>query len=120
MSISFRMTVSPDAQTLLDQKFQGRPGYLRIAYDNEGCGCSLSGAIALWLVDETTPSDLTLASDSPITFIMNKNDSVYLDQNLFITISGFDKSSVRLASDGQSFGSSIRIEDHRTASEARF
>lgn len=117
MSVSLTMRVSQEAQTLLMKKFDGQPGYLRVAYDNEGCGCSLSGAIALWLVDEQKASDLTIASDSGIAFIIDKNDAVYLDQNLSITISGFDKSSVRLASDGQSYGSSIRIEDRRTASE---
>jgi len=119
MSMSLTMKVSPEAQILLEQAFGGQPGYLRVAYDNEGCGCSLSGAIALWLVDEQKASDLNIASDSGISFIIDKNDAVYLDQNLSITISGFDKSSVRLASDGQSYGSSIRIEDRRAASEVR-
>lgn len=115
MSMSLTMRVSPEAQALLQQKFGGRPGYLRVAYDNEGCGCSLSGAIALWIVDERKTSDLEIASDSGIPFIVDRNDAVYFDENLSITISGFDKSSVRLASDGQSYGSSIPLEDRREA-----
>ncbi|NGZ74462.1 iron-sulfur cluster biosynthesis family protein [Saccharibacillus alkalitolerans] len=118
MSIALTMRVSPEAQILLEQKFEGRPGYLRVAYDNEGCGCSLSGAIALWLVDEAKASDLAFSTASGLPFIVDKNDAVYFDQDLSITVSGFDKSSVRLASDGQSYGSSIAIEDRRAGAES--
>ncbi|OWA37326.1 hypothetical protein B9G55_04475 [Saccharibacillus sp. O16] len=113
MSMDLTMRVSPEAQSLLLEKLGGRPGSIRVAYDNEGCGCSLSGAIALWIVDEPKTSDLPISSDSGISFIVDRNDSVYFDQHLSITISGFDKSSVRLASDGQSYGSSIPIDDRR-------
>lgn len=113
MSMSLSMKVSSEAQSLLQSKLDSRPGYIRLAYDNEGCGCSLSGAIALWIVDRTEPADIAISSDSGIDFIVDKNDAVYFDETLSITISGFDKTSVRLSSDGQSYGSSIRIEDRR-------
>ncbi|MDO3411847.1 iron-sulfur cluster biosynthesis family protein [Saccharibacillus sp. CPCC 101409] len=111
------MKLSPEAQTLFEQKFAGRPGYIRLAYDNEGCGCSLSGAIALWLIDAPVATDEAVESAGGLRFIVDKNDAVYFDRNLSITISGFDKTSVRLASDGQSYGSSIRIEDRRAGAE---
>ncbi|GGO07481.1 iron-sulfur cluster biosynthesis family protein [Saccharibacillus kuerlensis] len=112
--MSLTLRVSADAKNLLEQKFDGRPGYIRLAYDNEGCGCSLSGAIALWLVDQPGAADLNISSESGLPLIVDRNDAIYFDQNLSLTISGFDKSSVRLASDGQSYGSSIRIEDRRS------
>ncbi|MCQ4085639.1 iron-sulfur cluster biosynthesis family protein [Saccharibacillus sp. JS10] len=117
MSMSLTMKVSPEAQTLLNGKFGDQPGYLRVAYDNEGCGCSLSGAIALWLVDEKKSSDLSISSESQTSFIIDQNDAVYLDQNLSLTISKFGPTSLRLASDGQSYGSSIAIEDRRSTAE---
>ncbi|QDH23515.1 iron-sulfur cluster biosynthesis family protein [Saccharibacillus brassicae] len=119
MSFSLSMKVSPEAAALLQSKFGGHPGFIRLAYDNEGCGCSLSGAIALWIVDKAEASDLSVSSDSGLDFIVNRSDAVYFDERLSITISGFDKTSVRLASDGQSYGSSIPIQDRRTEAQIR-
>jgi len=88
---------------------------VRLAYDAEGCGCAVNGVASLWLVgdpeaDETAAD--TNAPSLPLTYL--RRHEVFFDDALKLDYSE-ERRAFRLSSDGQIYGSSIRVIDRRGA-----
>lgn len=50
---------------------------LKLAFDTEGCGCSVNGVPTLWLVSEESPNDLT-AETNALKLIYSSNDEIFM------------------------------------------
>ncbi|MCZ8521452.1 MULTISPECIES: iron-sulfur cluster biosynthesis family protein [Paenibacillus] len=73
MSIQF----TEAAQTAIG-KILGGQGYIKLAYDSEGCGCSVSGVPTLWLVDEPAAFDLVKRGE-PFDVLMEQKHEVFFE-----------------------------------------
>ncbi len=70
----------------INEKTNGKTGYLKLIYDTEGCGCAVDGIAALRFVSELDDDDLLIkTNDSPI--YIEKRKMIFFDEKMTIDIS---------------------------------
>lgn len=83
------ITITDEAQKVLKAKIADRPGYLKIKYDTEGCGCAVSGIPVLEYVEQKEHGDIEIETEA-MPVLVEKSKQVFYDKNLKID---FSKSS---------------------------
>ncbi|MCM3783911.1 iron-sulfur cluster biosynthesis family protein [Neobacillus mesonae] len=111
-----KINLSHKAAELLTKNLGSRPGFIRLMYDSEGCGCAVSGVPAFRIVDEQEDSDMVIESNVPeLTFILDSQKAVFFEEELNLSTDPGDL-SLRLSSSGQHYGLYLFPRDDRAAS----
>ncbi|WP_050615231.1 iron-sulfur cluster biosynthesis family protein [Bacillus testis] len=79
------MNITWDAQALKQAKklTAGKPGFFKLIYDNEDCGCS-DGITTLWYIAEPEGNEGTIESNlGPI--LADRDQMAYLEEEMQIT-----------------------------------
>ncbi|WNB93640.1 iron-sulfur cluster biosynthesis family protein [Bacillus sp. NEB1478] len=77
------LTFTNAALIRLQQKMQGKTGYLKLKHDTEGCGCVVSGVAALVLVDKIEESDTKIQTNS-LDLYLEYNTEVFFNEEMTI------------------------------------
>ncbi|GAK39550.1 iron-sulfur cluster biosynthesis family protein [Paenibacillus urinalis] len=108
-----KINLSKAAEELLTKVLGNRPGFIRLMYDSEGCGCAVSGVPAFRIVDEQEDGDIVMDTNvSDLTFILDSQKAVFFEEELNLATDPGDL-SLRLSSSGQHYGLYIFPRDER-------
>lgn len=108
MQITFSEQAAKAAQ---DKLGTDRPGMFKLAYDNEGCGCSVSGVPTLWIVDKPEPGDFEV-DGHPLTLWMDRKHEVFFEERMTVDYRSKDRCFV-LKSSGQIYNAFMQVMDKR-------
>jgi uncharacterized protein YqkB len=72
---------------------------LKLKYDTDGCGCLVSGVIALWLVNEADDDDIAVETNF-VPVLVEKSRLVFYDDTMTIDVAE-GTSCFQLKSPGQ-------------------
>ncbi|WP_151734052.1 iron-sulfur cluster biosynthesis family protein [Paenibacillus tengchongensis] len=101
--------LDPLTEGRLRESLGGRPGYFKIFYDTEDCGCN--GMLVIRIVDEPSPTDIRF-QEEPFVFLCDRQQEQQFDPVLRIEADpGYP--SFKVTSDAALYGSNIRIQDKR-------
>lgn len=89
-----------------------RPGYFKVFYDTEGCGCE--GINVLLLVDAPLHTDLDVPSDQ-FHFIVDQQHQIFYNEQLYLE-GDPEFPTFKLFSDNSSYGTRVQIRDLRVKS----
>lgn len=78
--------ITAAAAEKLNERINGREGYLKLKYDTEDCGCAVNGVIALWFVPELDADDITFETNGRNVYI-EKSKTVFFDEKMTIDFS---------------------------------
>lgn len=93
----------------LKDSLGAQPGYFKLYYDTEDCGCN--GVLVLRIVDEPYPTDIQLAAE-PFSFVVDGRQESLFDEVMRLEADpGYP--SFRLVSDSSIISSDVRIRDER-------
>lgn len=76
-----QITITEAAEQKLSARTEGKAGYLKLAYDIEGCGCAVSGVPTLWLVDAVGEDDIEIETNNRSIYI-EKQKQVFFDETM--------------------------------------
>ncbi|MDR9747447.1 MULTISPECIES: iron-sulfur cluster biosynthesis family protein [Paenibacillus] len=105
--------VSPLAESRLNAMLGDRPGYFKLFYDTDGCGCD--GTAVLLIVNEPDSDDIRIESDS-LPFLINKQQQIYFEPCLRLQ-SENSFPSYRLSSDSMIYGNHVKAHDLRDTAD---
>ncbi|UOK62464.1 iron-sulfur cluster biosynthesis family protein [Paenibacillus sp. OVF10] len=105
--------VSPLAEARLTEKLGDRPGYFKLFYDTDGCGCD--GIAVLLILNEPDSDDVTVEAES-LPFVINKQQQIYFEPSLRLQ-SEHSFPSFRLSSDSMIYGSNVKVHDLRDTAD---
>ena len=88
-------------------------GAIKLAYDTEGCGCAVNGVAAFWIVDHPDEDD-RLAASNMFTVFFDPKQELFFEERLVADRKPGQQSLV-LKSSQQTYNSSMRLLDYRTA-----
>jgi uncharacterized protein YqkB len=94
-------------------RFGAGPTTWKLVSDSEGCGCSMNGVATLWAIDAPEDGELQAGSNHAEVWY-EKRHEVFFDDQMRITYNP-DRRSFQLASDGQIYSNTFKLEDRRTA-----
>ncbi|GGH19689.1 iron-sulfur cluster biosynthesis family protein [Paenibacillus segetis] len=97
------------AKERLAESLGDGPGFFKLFYDTEGCGCN--GVIVILIVDKPNPLDVEITTNlSP--FLVDPKQQHNLDE--FMRLEAEENyPAFKLSSDSSLFSSNIRIRDVR-------
>ena len=107
------MHIQPDtlAYARLHESLAGQPGYFKLFYDTEDCGCN--GVLVIQIENEPNATDIVFQQE-PFTFICDRQQESLFDEVMRLEADpGYP--SYKLTSDSTLFGSNVRVKDVRTA-----
>jgi uncharacterized protein YqkB len=107
------MHIQPDtlASARLQESLTGQPGYFKLFYDTEDCGCN--GVLVIQIVKEPNATDIVFQQE-PFNFICDRQQESLFDEVMRLEAEpGYP--SYKLTSDSTLFGSNVRVKDVRTA-----
>ena len=107
MYIQCTETAKREIETML----AGGSSFLKLAYDAEGCGCSVDGVAHLWLIDVPGPQD-KLCENSPIPLLFDTRTEIFFEDRLKLDYR-IDKRSYVLSSDSQIYHHGMTVIDKR-------
>jgi uncharacterized protein YqkB len=67
----------------LQNKIEGKEGYIKLKHDTEGCGCVVSGVAAIWLIDQPEENDTKVKTNGPDLYL-DYNTEVFFDEKMTI------------------------------------
>jgi len=102
------LTFTAAALTRLQQKTQGKKGFIKLKHDTEGCGCVVSGVAALWLIDTPEDNDTMIPTNGPDIY-MDYNTEVFFDPKM--TIDAQAGNHFSLKSPGEILNPSLKYYD---------
>jgi uncharacterized protein YqkB len=70
----------------INERTEGRAGYLKLKYDTDDCGCGVNGVFALWLVPEVYVDDIAIETNNQ-TIYLEKSKMVFFDEKMKIDFS---------------------------------
>lgn len=93
----------------LQASLAGEPGYFKLFYDTEDCGCN--GMLVIRIVKEPNATDIVFQKE-PFVFICDRQQESLFDEVMKLEADeGYP--SYKLTSDSTLFGSNIRVKDTR-------
>ncbi|MGF7030560.1 uncharacterized protein YqkB [Paenibacillus mucilaginosus] len=92
-------------------KVRGSQGYIKLAYDSEGCGCSVSGVPTLWIVDEAGLFDLVKQGE-PFDVLMEQKHEVFFEDAMKVDYQEIGH-IFSLKSSGQIYNARMQLVDKR-------
>ncbi len=78
--------ITEAANAKIEERIKGRPGYLKLKYDTEGCGCAVDGVAALWFVPELDADDIAIKTNGRHIYV-EKAKMVFFDEKMRIDFS---------------------------------
>lgn len=106
------ITFSEQAAEAAMQKLgTDRPGLMKLAYDNEGCGCAVSGVPTLWIIEKPEPGDFEV-DGHPFPLWMDRKHEVFFEERMTVDYTSKDRCFV-LKSSGQIYNAFMKIIDKR-------
>lgn len=105
------MFIQLNSQTIekLEKSLGERPGYFKLFFDTEGCGCN--GVIVIQVISEPHATDIEVQKD-PFTFFVDRQQESLFDEQMRLEADE-NYPSFRLSSDSSLLGSNIRVKDIR-------
>ena len=101
--------VSPQAEARLVEQLGDQPGFFKLFYDTDGCGCD--GITVLLILNERDSDDVPIEAGS-LPFVINKEQQIYFESCLRLQ-SENNFPSFRLSSDSMIYGSNVKVHDLR-------
>ena len=87
-------------------------GLLKLAYDNEGCGCAVNGMPSLWLVQQAGPSDEPITTNAPFSVIADRHHMIYFEDVMKLDIQS--NGDYRLSSNQQIYSAHMSCIDKQS------
>lgn len=78
-----KVTVTEAAHKKIVDTIPSEVNYIKLFYDNEGCGCVMSGIIDLVAVSEKDERDVEIESNT-LQFIADRTKLVFMDDQLTV------------------------------------
>jgi uncharacterized protein YqkB len=110
------LTITNAALNRLQQKMQGKTGYLKLKHDTEGCGCVVSGVAALVLVDEIEANTTKIPTNGPDLYL-EYNTEVFFNEKM--TIDAAAGNHFTLKSPNEMLNPAMKFYDHTAKSTDR-
>ncbi|WP_281887114.1 iron-sulfur cluster biosynthesis family protein [Paenibacillus sp. YYML68] len=101
-----------DAVQAIRERIGERAGRLKLVYDNEGCGCAVSGVPALWIIEAATAHDFQLQAE-PLDVWMDNKHEVFFEEKMTVERSTKNDRCFILKSSGQIYNSYMHVIDKR-------
>ncbi|PEB50244.1 heme biosynthesis protein HemY [Bacillus pseudomycoides] len=79
------VTVTDAAYKRIMDTIPSEANYIKLFYDNEGCGCVMSGIIDLVAVSEKDDRDVDIESNK-LQFIADRTKLVFMDDKLIVDL----------------------------------
>lgn len=79
------VTVTEAAYKRIVDTIPSEANYIKLFYDNEGCGCVMSGIIDLVAVSEKDERDVDIESNK-FQFIADRTKLVFMDDKLIVDL----------------------------------
>ncbi|MEI7024377.1 iron-sulfur cluster biosynthesis family protein [Paenibacillus sp. y28] len=105
------ITYSEPAITQIERQAGDKPFELKLVYDSEGCGCSVSGVATLWLVEPGDTKDLK-AGGTPFEARYEQRHEIFFDHELSVDFTP-ERQSFVLKSSSQIYSNRMRLVDKR-------
>jgi len=80
------INITAAAAEKINQRIDGREGYLKLKYDTDGCGCAVNGVVALWFIPELESDDIAIETNDR-TVYAEKSKTVFFDEQMKIDFS---------------------------------
>lgn len=93
----------------LEAGLGAEPGYFKLFYDTEDCGCN--GVLVIQIVNQPNPTDIEIQNE-PFVFLCDRQQESLFDPVMRLEADEHYP-SFKLTSDSGLFGSNIRIKDIR-------
>lgn len=93
----------------LEESLADRPGYFKLFYDTEDCGCN--GVLVVLIVSEPNHTDIEIQKD-PFVFICDRQQESLFDEVMRLQADE-NYPSYKLTSDSNIFSTNIRVRDTR-------
>ncbi|MEC0124858.1 iron-sulfur cluster biosynthesis family protein [Paenibacillus pabuli] len=97
------------AAARLTKSLNDQPGYFKVIYDLEGCGCN--GIIAILIVDQPEALDVQMETNL-VPFYVDPKQQLNLEQHMKLDTEP-NYPSFKLSSDSGVLSSNIRVRDAR-------
>ncbi|MBS4194574.1 iron-sulfur cluster biosynthesis family protein [Lederbergia citri] len=96
-----RISITEEAARKIEQNIDGQNLILKLKYETDGCGCTVSGVPTLQLIREQDlhAEDILIGTDKVNVYI-EKSKAIFFDEELKIDFSQ-ETQSFRLSSPGQ-------------------
>ncbi|WP_440119192.1 iron-sulfur cluster biosynthesis family protein [Paenibacillus sp. QZ-Y1] len=93
----------------LTESLNDQPGYFKVFYDMEGCGCN--GIIVILIVDEPSALDVQIETNL-VPFYVDPKQQLNLEQHMKLNTEE-NHPSFTLSSDSGVLSSNVRVRDTR-------
>jgi uncharacterized protein YqkB len=85
-AINLEINITTAAAEKINERINGREGYLKLKYDTDGCGCAVNGVVALWFIPEVETNDIAIETNDR-TIYVEKSKTVFFDEQMKIDFS---------------------------------
>lgn len=103
------------AAARLTESLNDQPGYFKVFYDTEGCGCN--GILVLLIVDEPAALDEQIETNL-VPFYVDPKQQLNLEQHMKLDTEE-NYPSFTLSSDSGVLSSNVRVRDTRTVNAGK-
>lgn len=93
----------------LKENLGEQPGYFKLFFDTEGCGCN--GVIVIQIIKEPLATDIKVQKE-PFTFYVDRQQESLFDEQMRLEADE-NYPSFKLSSDSNLLGNNIRVQDIR-------
>ncbi|GIO28917.1 MULTISPECIES: iron-sulfur cluster biosynthesis family protein [Paenibacillus] len=101
--------IDPYTEERLAKSLAGRPGFFKLFYDTENCGCN--GVLAIEIIEQPLETDIKITVKT-FTFLVDKQQESLFDKVLKLEA---DRAypSFKVTSDSALYSTNVRIKDVR-------
>jgi uncharacterized protein YqkB len=104
---------SEEAIQEVQARFGAEARVWKLVSDSEGCGCSVNGIATFWAIQSPDNGELQAESNFFEVWYEQRHE-VYFDDLMRVTYQP-ERRAFKLASDGQIYSNSLKLEDKRMA-----
>jgi uncharacterized protein YqkB len=80
------INITAAAVEKINERTEGRKGYLKLKYDTDGCGCAVNGVVALWFVPEIADDEIAIETNDRTVYV-EKSKMIFYDEQMKIDFS---------------------------------
>lgn len=95
----------------LSERLKGRPGYFKLFYDTENCGCN--GVLAIRILEKPLETDITVPVRS-FSFLIDRQQESQFDDIVKLEADPAYP-SFKVSSDSALYSTNVRISDGRAS-----
>lgn len=93
----------------LKENLGEQPGYFKLFFDTEGCGCN--GVIVIQIISKPHATDIEVQKEPFVFFVDRQQESLFDEQMRLEADENYP--SFKLSSDSNLLGNNIRVQDIR-------